>query len=60
MTIKTIHNCTCLPTTTAQGKSFKGCIFGSNTDAKCPPTEDPSDLNKACDDTVRTQFCKIK
>ena len=60
MTIKTIHNCTCLPTTTAQGKSFKGCIFGSNTDAKCPPTEDPSDLNKACDDTVRTQWCKIK
>ena len=60
MPIKTIHNCTCLPTTNVQGKSFKGCVFGSNTDTKCPPTENPRDLNEACDDKVRTQWCHVK
>jgi hypothetical protein len=60
MPIKTIHNCTCLPTTNVQGKSFKGCVFGSNTDTQCPPSENPKDLNEVCDDTVRTQWCKIK
>jgi len=58
--IKTVHNCTCKDEYKVKGKTFKGCVFGSNTDPKCPVEQRKSALAKECDDDDKTLWCEVK
>jgi len=57
--IKTIHNCTCKGEYKVKGKTYKGCVFGSNTDPKCPVKQRKSALAKECDDLDKTLWCEV-
>ena len=61
--METIHNCTCLPKTFAQGKEYEGCVYGSaqkTINKDCPIAHNRKDLKKTCDSSDRTKWCQIK